>query len=114
MATPAIYVSPQARDGIGATDTATLDPLTHCAGWGLNPVSAVTQAASAGFFFFSFLNLNFKGFLFFVFLFKASLADYGSSQARVELELQLWAYPQPCRSEPHLQPTPQLMATVNP
>ena len=59
MATPAIYVSPQARDGIGATDTATLDPLTHCAGWGLNPVSAVTQAASAGFFFFFFFKFKF-------------------------------------------------------
>jgi len=66
--------------------------------------------------FVFYVSLQFFQFMFFVclflFLFFMSIpAAYGSSWVRVELELQLQAYPTATcntRSEPHLWPMPQL------
>ena len=41
MATPTAYGNSWFRDQIRATAAAVLDPLTHCASWGLTPAAAV-------------------------------------------------------------------------
>ena len=74
--------------------------------------------------FFFLLLSKFSPVLFFFFFFfwsfcffRATLVVCGGSQARGKIEAVATSLPQSysnLRSEPHLQPTPQLMATLDP
>ena len=73
--------------------------------------------SSQGFNFLSFPYRFFSSFLFFSFLFRVIPVAYGSSQARGQIRAaaaSLHHNQGNARSEPHLRPPPQLLATLDP